>query len=92
MYSLGVKEKGEKKNNKIAALGFTVIFSLAIHSYIFFVSFFSVFFLMIFTTCNFICLFCFISMIFPILIEVGIEENNKMYTHMINYVISRVSS
>lgn len=54
--------KGKKKtHNKIAALVFTVIFSLTIYSSnLVFLSSASVFFLMIFINCNCICLFHFI--------------------------------
>lgn len=72
------------KNNKIAALGFTVIFFLAIHSYNFclFVSFLCIsLFSYDFHNMQFYMFFCFISMIFPILIEVCIEENNSVHKY-----------
>jgi len=65
---MGHGKGGKKKHNKIAALVFTVIFSLAIYSSnLVFLSSASVFFLMIFISCNCICFILYsIQMVFTI--------------------------
>lgn len=68
VFSRGQGKGGKKKHNKIAALVFTVIFSLAIYSSnLVFLSSASVFFLMIFISCNCICFILYsIQMVFTI--------------------------